>query len=402
MKRLLVLGLVLMLVSVMGLVACGGEEAATTTAAPTTATSEGPTTTAVASGETTVTTTGEFATTSAYPEGKWKFSFNQHMAATHDIARTVELWMQEITTRTNGAVQWEYLPGATLTPANKAWEGVLAGIGDFAWSVFTYNPGLFPVFELLDMPQGYPNGFVATMVANDFYNEFQPVELEGVKILGLYSTGPQILGTVKKPVRALEDLKGLVLRSTGVGAKVASSLGAEGYAAAQNEAYELMSKGVVDGTIAPIEVLRNWKQAEVVKYVTRTPAVGSVSVMYNAMNKDKWEELPGDVQQIFLEVTEEFIPYWAGLSYVTDVRAIEFTLAQPGREVIDLTDDEAARWKTAVRPMIDDKLAALKAAAHTQDFEGFIRARIEYWLQNMPSPEQMTSWVEQNVPDVKK
>ena len=66
-------------------------------------------------------------------------------------------------------------------------------------------------------------------------------------------------------------MKGLVLRSTGVGASIATALGASGYAAAQNEAYELMSKGTISGSIAPREVLLGWKQAEVVNYVDGMP-----------------------------------------------------------------------------------------------------------------------------------
>jgi len=41
-------------------------------------------------------------------------------------------------------------------------------------SVLAYTMGRFPATELVDLPHGYPSGWVATKVANDYYNEFEP------------------------------------------------------------------------------------------------------------------------------------------------------------------------------------------------------------------------------------
>jgi TRAP-type C4-dicarboxylate transport system substrate-binding protein len=213
------------------------------------------------------------------------------------------MWQAEITKRTGGAVKFDYIPGASLTAAKDVYDGVVTGISDLGFSCVAYTPGVFPITELLDMPIGYPEGYVATMVANDFYKEFQPAEFNNVHVLAFYGTGPQCILTTKKSVRTLADAQGLVLRSTGVGAKIASLLGAEGYAAAQNEAYELMSKGVIGGSIAPREVLKGWKQAEVVKYVTECFDIGSITTMYLVMSKDKWDALPADIQQVFTDVS---------------------------------------------------------------------------------------------------
>jgi TRAP-type C4-dicarboxylate transport system substrate-binding protein len=384
MKRALILGLVLVLALAMGVVACGGDDETTTTGAPTTA------------GQT-ATTVAETTTTSAYAEGTWKYTFNTFFPATNNIAIVGEMWQAEITKRTNGAVQFEYLPGASLTKAAGVYDGVTTGISDLGFSCIAYTPGIFPTMELLDMPLGYPLGYVDTMVVNDFYNEFKPAEFDGVHVLAFYGTGPQVLFTTEKPVRTLADAKGLVIRSTGVGATIAGLLGAEGYAAAQNEAYELLSKGVIDGSIAPREVLLGWKQADVVKYVTQCFSIGSITTMYMVMNKDKWDELPPDIQQIFTDVSQEYVEYWAKVASAYDYDAMAYFKEQPGREVIDLSAEEAAAWKAAVRPMIDEKLAALKTAGATDDYEAFLLDRIEYWLGKAVSEEECSAWVKENV-----
>ena len=394
MRKALILGLVLVLALALGLAACGESEETTTTAAP--VTTAGPITTAAPA--TTTTAAPATTTTSGYAEGTWKFTFNTFFPATNKIAIVGEMWQAEITKRTNGAVQFEYLPGASLTKANAVYDGVVTGISDLGFSCFTYTPGTHPVMELLDYPLGYPQGYVNTMVVNDFYNEFKPAELDDVQLLALYGTGPQVFFTTKKPVRTLADAKGLVIRSTGVGAAIAGALGAEGYAAAQNEAYELLSKGVIDGSIAPREVLLGWKQGEVVKYVTQCFSIGSITTMYLVMNKDKWAELPADIQQVFTDVSKEYIEYWAKVSSAYDYDAMEnFKSLADGREVIDLSEEEAAAWKAAVRPMIDEYLGKLTSGGNTGEYEKFVSERIEYWMKNAVSEADCSAWVKENV-----
>jgi TRAP-type C4-dicarboxylate transport system substrate-binding protein len=372
MKKALIIGLVIVFALGLGMVGCGG-------------------------GDETATTAEGTGTTVAYAPGTWTFTFNTFFPATNNIAIVGEMWQKEITERTNGAVEFEYLPGASLTAAKDVYDGVVTGISDLGFSVVAYTPGVFPITELLDMPHGYPAGYVATMVANDYYKEFQPAEFKDVQVLAFYGTGPQVVMTTDKPVRKLADAKGLVLRSTGVGATIAGLLGAEGYAAAQNEAYELMSKGTIDGTIAPREVLKGWKQAEVVKYVTQCFSIGSMTTMYLVMNKDKWDELPAEIQQIFTETSEKYVEYWANVASGYDYDAIVALKAQPGREVIDLDATEAAAWKAAVRPMIDEKLTALTGAGFTGGYEAFILERIAYWQAQAPSDEECSTWVKANL-----
>ena len=332
-----------------------------------------------------------------YPAGKWKFTLNSFFPATNKIAVVAEMWMAEITKRTNGAVAFEYLPGASLTAANKVYDGVVTGISDIGLSVFAYTPGIFPVMDLLDYPNGYPMGYVGTHVVNDYYQNFKPAELDKVHPFMFYGTGPQLVFTVKNPVKTLDDMKGLVIRSTGVGAAIASALGAEGYAAPQNEAYELMSKGVVDGSLAPREVLAGWKQAEVVNYITNCFSVGSITSMYLIMNSDKWASLPPDVQQVFTDVSTEYIEYWAKVSSALDAAGVKLFSEQPGREAVDLSAEESAKWAAAVKPMFDKKLADLKAAGFNDDYTAYIQERIKYWTEKAVPEADAAAWVAENV-----
>jgi TRAP-type transport system periplasmic protein len=364
----------------------------TSSAAPATSAAPAPTSSAPAP------TTAPATTTSA-PSGKtYKFSYNNFFPPTHNNSILAEMWMAEIKKRTNGAVTFNYLPGASLTAANKVYDGVLTGISDIGFSVVSYTLGRFPASELIEFPHGYPNGYVATMVSNDYYNQFKPVEFKDVHMFYFYATGPQVLFTTKKYITKLEDLKGLVLRSTGVGADIAKALGASGYAAAQNEAYELMSKGVIDGSIAPREVLLGWKQAEVVNYVTECYDVGSVSNMYVVMNKAKWDALPADIQKVFDDVSKQWIEYHAKVSSAYDQGGMEYFKTQQGRKEILLTPEESARWVAAMKPLVDKTLAGIKDKGLPADeYEKYIKDRIQYWTGKTVSDADCAAWVKDNV-----
>jgi TRAP-type C4-dicarboxylate transport system substrate-binding protein len=270
---------------------------------------------------------------------------------THGQCQAAMSWAKEIETRTNGQVKIQIFPTGTLTKPQQCYDGVVNGISDIGMSVFAYTRGRFPVMEALDLPLGYPSGLVASRTANEYYQKYQPKELDDVKVLYLHGHGPGLLHT-KKPVQSIEEMAGLKIRSTGLSARIVETLGGVPVAMPQNAAYEALQKGVVEGTFAPMETLKGWKQAEVIKYTTDSKSVGYTTAMYVVMNKDKWRKLPADVQQVFDAVSKEWIDVHGETWDKDDAAGREFTLSLDN-QILALSDSENARWKAAVQPIID-------------------------------------------------
>ena len=86
----------------------------------------------------------------------------------------------------------------------------------------------------------------------------------------LFAHGPGLLHTATKPVHTLEEVKGLKIRATGTSQLIVRAFGAAPVAMSQGEAYDALAKGIVDGTLVPMEALEGFKQAEVLKYTTLT------------------------------------------------------------------------------------------------------------------------------------
>jgi TRAP-type C4-dicarboxylate transport system substrate-binding protein len=281
-----------------------------------------------------------------------KLTYSIFFPPSHGQCQAAVAWAEEIGKRTNGRVQIQVFPAGTLTKAKQCYDGVVNSISDIGMSVFAYTRGRFPVMEALDLPLGYPSGLVATRTANAFYEKFQPKELSQVKLLYLHAHGPGLLHT-KRPVPTMADLEGMKIRSTGLSAKIVEKLGGVPVAMPQPSTYEALQKGVVEGTFGPIEVLKGWKQGEVVKSTTDCKSVGYTTAMFVVMNRSKWEKLPADVQKIFTEVSQEWIDVHGRTWDKNDEEGLAFTLSL-GNQVIPLSDAESAKWKGAVQPIIDN------------------------------------------------
>ncbi|MDD4859265.1 MAG: TRAP transporter substrate-binding protein [Dehalococcoidales bacterium] len=333
------------------------------------------------------------------PAAPIELSYSIFFPPTHLNAILGSLWGKELETRSNGRVKVTAYPGGTLTPAAKVYDGVVQGITDMGMSVLAYTVGRFPASELVDLPHGYPNGWVATMVANDFYQHFKPAEFDDVHVLYFHAHGPSVVLTTKKPVRKMEDLKGLIIRSTGVGAKIMTALGAQGNGAAQGEAYELMSKGIIDGSYTPREVLKGWNQAEVVKYVTGCYDVGSTANMFVVMNKAKWALLPAEIQRLVDALNTEWIDKHGKVWTYYDQVAMDYLKTFADREVITLPADEMARWvKVAVDPLISTYITektALKLPA--QEYQDYLLKQVSYFARQAPTSESMMQQVKKDL-----
>ena len=294
-----------------------------------------------------------------------KLTLSIFFPPTHGQTKAAMDWAKEIETRTGNKVQITVFPGGTLTKAPQCYSGVVEGISDLGFSLFAYTRGRFPVMAAVDLPMEYPNGKVASMVASEFAKDFKPKELNDVKVLYLHAHGPGILHT-KKPVRKLEDLKGMKIRATGLSAKVVKALGGVPVAMPQGGTYEALKKGVVEGTFGPMEVLKGWKQAKVIKYTTECYNVGYTTTFFVVMNLDKWNALSPEIQKVFEEVSDKYVKVHGEVWDTDDQEGRKYTKSL-GNEIISLSDEESARWRKAVEPVIADFIA------NTPDGDAYVK-----------------------------
>ncbi len=297
-----------------------------------------------------------FITSTAF--GQVKLNYSIFFPAPHKHSVLANEWGKEIEKRTNGRVVVTMHYGGTLTPAPQVYDGVIKGISDIGMSVCGYTRGRFPLTEVVELPLGHRSGWAITKVINEYIAKFKPKEFDEVKMMYMHAHGPGFLHT-KKPVNQLEDVKGMKIRAFGAVTKIASALGGVPVSMPMGETYEALSRGVVEGSIAPYEALQGWKWGEVVKYTTEAWGMAYSSAFFIAMNKGKWNALPPDIQKIIDQVNGEWIDKQGKAWDEIDKAGKDFTI-KLGNQIITLSVDENRKWEKAVKPLFDEYVKSMK------------------------------------------
>jgi TRAP-type C4-dicarboxylate transport system substrate-binding protein len=279
-----------------------------------------------------------------------ELTFSNFFPAPHKNSVLIEEYAKAIGEKTGGKVKVTLFHGGTLTPAAQVYDGVTKSLSDMGMSSLGYTRGRFPLTEIIDLPLGYKSGLAATKVANAYLAKFQPKELTDTQVMFLHAHGPGVLHT-KKPVANLADLKGTKVSCTGLSAKIVEKLGAVPVAAPMPERYDSISKGVSDGGMFPVEALKGWKLAEVVKSTTLNFGSAYTTAFFVTMNKDKWASLSPEIQKVFNEVNAEYIVKFGEVWDAIDKEGSEFAKTQ-GVTTIALTPEEDAKWSEAVKPIL--------------------------------------------------
>lgn len=311
-----------------------------------------------------------------------KLRYSQYFPPTFGASVLTAQFCEEIKKRTNGRVDITHYAGGTLTTAPKMFQGVVGGVSDLGWGALTYNQGRFPVTEACDLPLGRPNAWVATHVSDDFFRKFEPKEWDSVHVLFLSASGPNIIYTSKKPVKTLEELKGMKIRGMGKVADELKLLGATPVPIEAPDMYEAMRRGVTDGNMLAAETLKGFRMGELAKYVTACWRVANTNTLYAVMNKEKWNALPPDIKKIFDDLSVEFLAKHAAAWNEMDTEGLEF-FKEHGGQIIQLPDAESRKWEKAIEPMMLDYKKNLMAKGHSsQEVDGYfsyIRERVRFW-----------------------
>ncbi len=292
-------------------------------------------------------------------KAEFVLTYSVFFPSTHIHAILANQWAEAINERSDGRIQIDVFPGGVLSSAGENFESVIKGVSDIGMSCFSYTRGMFPMIEGLDLPWGYRDGSQATRIANEYIDFFKPAELDEVTFLFAHAHGPGILASRRK-IGSVAELSGRTIRGTGLSAQMVQALGANPVGMSQGDTYEALRKGVVDGTLCPIETLKGWKQGEVINHVIRIPAIGYTTAMFVVMNKNTWNSLPPELQELIRQVNLEW-QHKHGLAWDEADQEGENFVRELGKSFHDFPAEENALAKKAFEPMFTDWAAKLEA-----------------------------------------
>jgi TRAP-type C4-dicarboxylate transport system substrate-binding protein len=279
-----------------------------------------------------------------------KVSFSIWQSPDHYMVKGIRRWASEISKRTDGKIEFVFYYGGTLTKGPQAYEGIVKGISDAAAASSGWNPGRFPLMRITDIPLGWTSSRQASLVSWEFYKTFKPKEWDEAHLLFLFTDAIGNLHT-KKPVRSIDDLKGVQIRGTGNDVPLINAMGGTPVGTPWSEVYLALQRGVAEGLISNHASYKAAKLAEVTRYTTDLN-VRSVG-FWVAMNRKKWESLSPDLQKVINEVSEDAVGWLGDILDFEQDDGRKYILAA-GNEILVPTMAEAARFDEVLRPTRDD------------------------------------------------
>lgn len=280
----------------------------------------------------------------------------------HAMSQWLIKWANGLEKDSGGRIVVKRFPGSQMGPVQQHYDFARNGQADVAWFLHGATPGRFPLTEIVQVPYLVGSSEIGTKVLNDpeLRAKYLDAEHKGVKVLLLLTHQPGNVHTTKKPIRTVEDMKGLRLRFASPTIRdFVAALGGTPVGVLPTEQVEQLQKGTIDGVFIDYGGAGiAFKMGGVIKYSTEMYSY--VSSFGVAMNQDFWNKLPPDLQVLVTKsmtgVEKEVGAAWDGLD-IPGKKAI----MDEGGEAIKLSPEENAKFR---------KIGAEVAEAKVKELEG--------------------------------
>jgi TRAP-type C4-dicarboxylate transport system substrate-binding protein len=232
--------------------------------------------------------------------GATVLSYASPYPATHPFSRADIVWMNYIEAQSGGRIRIKPYWGGALLSSNENMLEIRHGVADIGMITPMYSRSAH-VQRI--QPSFYSGvGSVADQIAvyRCVADAFPAMngEMPGLHVLAVQGGGfPGIL-TRNKPIRSLDDLRGLRLRAQEDTAAVLEKLGADPVNMSMAEVYPAMAKGVIDGVVAPVDAMKAMHLAEVGRYFS-TIRIPRGAYPARAMGDRVWARLSPADQALF-------------------------------------------------------------------------------------------------------
>lgn len=270
--------------------------------------------------------------------------------------KMLEPWARQVEANSGGKVKIEIYPAMSLggRPPELI-QQARDGVVDLVWTVNGYTPGLFPRTEVFELPGVFLGDTRAAQLAlHDMFDGQLRQEYQGVEVMWLHVHAGQGIMTVDKLVRSPADMAGMKIRiPTRTGAWVIEALGAQPVAMPVPEVPSALSKGVVDATLLPWEIIPPLKLQNQIQYFIEGDGgvrLGTTTFQVS-MNAARWESLPDDIKKAFRDASGR--DWWAqvgDLWRANDDFGIKMAV-DAGKTHVVLTPEETQAFLDAMEPV---------------------------------------------------
>ena len=301
-----------------------------------------------------------FSVTSALAQ-EVTLKLHQFLPAQANVPKLVlDVWADNVEKDSGGRIKVDRYPSMQLGgKPPELMDQAIDGVADIVWTVVGYTPGRYPGTEVFELPFMMTNARAVSRAYWEMFEEhWKDTDFKNVHILGTWVHGPGILHT-KDPVNTPADLQGMKIRG---GSRSVNSLltkfGATPVGMPVPAVSEGLSKGVIDGTTIPWEVVTALKVQELVGNHTEFSGAALYTLTFVlAMNKDKYEGLPDDLKKVIDDNSGVEFSVFAGGTQADSDGPSRKVAADRGNNIITLDEEATKEWRTLSQPIYDEWVA---------------------------------------------
>ncbi len=272
----------------------------------------------------------------------------------HPMGQCFELFKKDLEERSNGEFEVQIYDSAKYGNVDAIVQGLQLGILQMATDA-PNNLSIFdPKLMLFDMPYLIPNYESADLVTDGPIGQELAKSLEDNNILGLgyIDIGFRNIFS-NRPVRNLEDAKGLKIRATHSKAHISllNKLGMSPTPIVWSEVFTALQQGTVDGIDIDLNLAYFNNFHETVKFVTRTKSFYSGHLVM--ASKIFWNQL-NDQQRKWIEESLAVAQKFERETIRNNEAMILEEMKKLGVEVIELSPEEQSRWQAIGAEIVEE------------------------------------------------
>ncbi len=279
-------------------------------------------------------------------------------------AKLLAPWAKQVETDSGGRIKIDIYPAMQLGGAPpQLYDQARDGVVDLVWHLLGSSPGRFPGIEVFELPfVAARRGVTNAKACQELYETHLRDEFRDVHPICVWAHDHGLVHA-NKPVRTLEDLRGLKLRSpTRQAGEALRLLGASAIGMPVPQVPEALAQRVIDGAVIPWEVIPALRVQELVRNHTEVPGSPTfyTATFALAMNRPKYEGLPADLKAAIDKNSGQVAATLAGAMWDEQAVIVTEAVKKRGNTIITLSEDEKARWRKTTEPVIEAWIKQVK------------------------------------------
>ncbi len=291
--------------------------------------------------------------------------------ASHSTGIAMELFKSEVARLSKNTVQVDLFPGNTLGGAFEQVDQLRTGQIQMAWAGLSFYDKLVPEFAAAVLPFGAASSQHAICQVDGEFGAYlaEKASEKGILLLGLGNIGARHVTNNRRPIKTVEDLRGLKIRTPSGDAWTLTfrAVGANPTPIDIGELYQALQQGLVDGQENPYDNMLVRKFFQVQKFVSNTGHFNDWAGFM--VNKAAFEQLKPEQQKAVRDALFATIATQRAISERENKTALE-GLIKGGMKYDALAPAELAKFREAtksvyaeVRKRAGDKAIDLAEAA---------------------------------------